>query len=111
MISASETPKMAARLLTAGAIAKGFKPEALHEYRSPDGKPIYWRIRAKRDDGEKWMRPMTVDGHGYELREPDFGSKKPLYNLDRIATDSSSTVWIVEGEKPADALTKLGVLA
>jgi putative DNA primase/helicase len=110
MISASETPKTAARLLAAGAIAKGFKPEALHEYRGADGKPIYWRIRAKRDDGEKWIRPMTVNGHGYELREPGFGNKKPLYNLDRIAVDPSSTIWIVEGEKPADALTQLGAL-
>src|SRR5438552_12497609 len=97
MISASETPKTAARLLSAGAIAKGFKPEALHEYRDTDGKPIYWRIRARRDDGEKWMRPMTLNGHGYELREPDFAGKKPLYNLDRITAESSSTVWIVEG--------------
>lgn len=112
MINASETPQVAARLLAAKAIAQGFKPEALHEYRSLNGALIYWRIRARLDDGEKWIRPMRVNGHGYELGEPDFPTgKKPLYNLDRIAADAAATVWIVEGEKAADALTKLGVIA
>ena len=112
MISASETPQSAARQLAAKVLARGFKPEGLHEYRAADGTPIYWRIRAKRGDGEKWIRPMMLNGHGYELKEPAFpGGKKPLYNLDRIAADPSSPVWIVEGEKPANALTKLGAIA
>lgn len=112
MTSAIETPREAARRLAASAIRESFKPEALHEYRATDGKAIYWRIRARRDDGEKWIRPMMLNGHGYELREPDFpAGKKPLYNLDLIAAASSATVWIVEGEKAADALTKLGATA
>jgi hypothetical protein len=112
MISANETPRAAARLLAATAIAQGFKPEALHEYREPDGTLIYWRIRAKRDDGEKWLRPMMVNGHGYELREPDFpAGRKPIYNLDKIAANTSAPVYVVEGEKAADALTKVGAIA
>ena len=111
MISVTETPKVAARLLAGNAIAQGYKPEALHEYRAADGKPIYWRIRARRDDGEKWVRPMMVNGHGYELSEPDFPGKKPLYNLDGIAGDAAAVVWVVEGEKAADALTGIGALA
>jgi hypothetical protein len=112
MISASESPKVAARKLAAGVVAKGFNPEALHEYRTAEGRPIYWRIRAKRDDGEKWIRPMMVNGHGYELREPDFpNGKKPLYNLDRIAANADADVWVVEGEKAADVLTRLGAVA
>ena len=112
MISATESPKEAARRLANRPISKGYKPEALHEYRAADGTPIYWRIRCKRADGDKWIRPMMLNGHGYELREPEFtGGKKPLYNLDRIAADKSSIVWIVEGEKKADALTRLTALA
>jgi len=112
MISASETPQNAARRLAAKALAQGYKPEGLHEYRTAAGKPIYWRIRAKHDNGDKWIRPMMLNGHGYELREPDFPSgKKPLYNLDRIAADPSGPVWVVEGEKATNALTKLGALA
>ena len=111
MISASETPRTEARLLAENAIARGFKPEALHEYRDTRGNPIYWRIRAKRDDGEKWLRPMMLNGQGYELREPEFAGKKPLYNLDRIAADAAAPVWIVEGQKAADGLVKLGAVA
>jgi hypothetical protein len=112
MVNASETPQNAARRLAAKALAQGYKPEGLHEYRTADGTPIYWRIRAKHDNGDKWIRPMVVNGHGYELREPDFpAGKKPLYHLDRIAADLSAPVWIVEGEKPANALTKLGAVA
>ena len=54
---------------------------------------------------------MMLNGQGYELREPEFAGKKPLYNLDRIAADAAAPVWIVEGEKAADALVKLGAVA
>ena len=112
MISPTETPKDAARRLAARPISEGYEPEALHEYRSVDGSISHWRIRAKHPDGRKWMRPMTLIGHGYELREPEFPSgRKPLYNLDRIAANTKSRVWIVEGEKPTDVLTRLGALA
>ena len=107
----TETAKDAARRLAAPEIAKGFKPEALHTYRSADGSALYWRIRAKHPNGEKWIRPMRLNGHGYELGEPSFPNGKPLYRLDRIASDTEQIVWIVEGEKAADALTKAGILA
>ena len=112
MNSGIESPKEAARRLAHRAIAQGFKPEALHEYRTAGGEPIYWRVRARRDDGEKWIRPMMLNGHGYELKEPAFpDGKKPLYNLHLLAADHAAPVWIVEGEKDADALTKIGALA
>ena len=83
----SETAKEAARRLAAPAIAKGFQPEALHTYFAADGSPLYWRIRAKHVNGDKWIRPMKLNGHGYELGEPAFANGKPLYRLDRIAGD------------------------
>jgi hypothetical protein len=107
----TETAKEAARRLAGPAIRDGYKPERLHEYRDAEGKPIYWRIRAKREDGDKWIRPMKLNGHGYELGEPAFPDGKPLYNLDLIAAHPDALVYVCEGEKPADALTILGVVA
>ncbi len=102
----TETPQDAARRL-----AGGRRVEALHVYRDAAGEVIYHRIRARDRDGAKWIRPMRLNGHGYELGEPDFPNGKPLYKLDRIAANPDAAVWIVEGEKAAGALTKLGAVA
>lgn len=108
----SETPKQAASRLAGSALAKGFKPEALHCYTDEHGAPLYWRIRAKHPTtGEKWIRPMRLAGGVYELGEPDFPSGKPLYALHQLATNTNATVYMVEGEKCADKLNALGMLA
>ena len=102
-----ETPQEAACRLTSGRTV-----EALHVYRDADGREIYWRIRARDHDGKKWIRPMRLNGHGYELGEPAFpGGKKLLYKLERIAANPDEPVWVVEGEKAVGALTKLGAIA
>jgi hypothetical protein len=109
----NETPAQAARRLASPILKKGHKPEALHEYTDAEGKTIYWRIRAKNPEtGEKWIRPMHLNGNGFELGEPLFANgKKPLYALHRIASVPNAAVWIVEGEQKADALNKLGLVA
>lgn len=109
--SALETPQQAARRLSEHKLREGYKPEALHEYRDADATPLYWRIRCRRSDGDKWVRPMRWNGAGYELGEPEFAHGKPLYGLDRLAADRESVVFVVEGEKAADALLNLGILA
>ncbi len=106
-----ETPKAAARRLASGAIRQGYEPTGLHTYTDQHGEAIYWRIRAKHADGEKWIRPMKREGEGFALGEPSFPKGKPLYRLHRIAADPSTQVWIAEGEQKADALEKLGMLA
>lgn len=107
-----ETPQQAARRLAASALRDGYQPEALHEYQGTDGSPLYWRIRCRRDDGEKWIRPMRFDGSAYVLGEPEKPPEGgPLYRLpELLQADSALPVWIVEGEKAADALAKLGVI-
>jgi hypothetical protein len=108
----TETPKEAARRLSAPAIDKGFKLVALHAYTDAEGELIYWRIRAKHPDtGAKWIRPMKLNGRGYELGEPKFTGGKTLYSLQHIATNPDAVVWITEGEQKADALNKLGLVA
>jgi hypothetical protein len=114
VIDRTETPHQAARRLSAPALSDGFKPEALHTYTSASGEPIFWRIRLKHPDGRKWIRPMrrTPDGAGYEMGEqPAPPAGKPLYNLHRLAVDPDAAALAVEGEKAADALVKLGIIA
>jgi putative DNA primase/helicase len=108
----SETPKDAAKRLAAPILNKGFKPQALHTYRDAQGNPLYWRIRAKHPEtGEKWIRPMHLNGKGFQLGEPKWEGPKPIYNLDRIARAApDAPVFIVEGEWAADHLTRLGIL-
>ena len=82
MTIAQETPKAAARRLARGAIRNGFIFEALHAYTDNRGRPQFYRIRLKNPDtGDKWIRPMKMNGEGYELAEPKFTGGKPLYGL------------------------------
>ena len=108
----NETPQQAARRLAVGAMREGFKPQALHEYTDRDGKPLHWRIRLKKpDSGDKWIRPMKLNGEGYALGEPDYPEGKPLYYLRDLATRPDDPVIVCEGEWCADALAKAGALA
>lgn len=109
---ATETPKEAARRLSAHMLNKGFRPIALHTYTDPQGEPIYYRIRLKHPEtGEKWIRPMHLNGKGFELCEPKFPNGKPLFALHHIASNPNKVIWIVEGEQKVDALNKLGLVA
>jgi len=113
VIDAVETPQQAARRLSAPALRKGYKPTGLHAYTNASGKPIYWRIRAEHETEPKWIRPMMQNaGGGYVLGEPPAPpAGKPLYSLHRIAADPAAVVIVTEGEKAADALGKLGIVA
>ncbi|MBI5611896.1 MAG: DUF3987 domain-containing protein [Gammaproteobacteria bacterium] len=107
----NETPQQAARRLAATAIRDGYQPEALHAYTDVNGNPLHWRIRAKHPDtGDKWIRPMKLNGGDFDLAEPKYPNGKPLYALHYIARDPDAIVWIVEGEQKADALNKLGLV-
>lgn len=108
-----ETPKEAARRLSAAALGEGFKPQALHVYRDAGGRALYWRIRCKRADGAKWIRPMHLDGTRYAVGEPPAPPEgKPMFGLDALArADKAAAVWLVEGEACAEALQALGLVA
>lgn len=107
----TETPQNAARKLTQNKINQGFTPAALHEYQHANGAPSHWRIRLNPPPGsdlKKIILPMHFDGVNYVLKEPNFTGKKPLYRLPALVANAGR-VMIVEGEKDADALAKLGV--
>ena len=104
-------PHMAARRLGASAMRKGFKPEALHAYTDRAGRPLYWRLRLKNPaNGEKYIRPMQVQGMVYSLSEPEFPEGKPLYRVHDMETRPDETVIVTEGEHKADKLAALGLL-
>lgn len=108
----TETPQQAALRLAAKPLARRFRFEGLHEYQNEDGTVAGWRIRLKNDVGEKWIRPMHLNGHGYELGDPPApAAGRPLYRLPDLLADPAATVWIVEGEKCADVLAGLGIVA
>jgi hypothetical protein len=90
--------------LSAKAVKDGFKPEALHKYRNAEGNILFHRIRLKHPNGEKWIRPMYVNGRGYELGEPEFLNGKTLYQLPQLIARPADPVWFVEGELCVDAL-------
>lgn len=107
-----ETPRQAARRLSAGAIRDGFRPSAIHEYTNESGSPLFWRIRLKHPEtGEKHIRPMRMNDGEFVMGEPPFDNGKPLYRLHEIAANPDAPVFVVEGENCADALAKLGIVA
>ncbi len=103
--------RLAARKLSANAIRRGFKPEALHTYTDVNGTPLFWRIRLKNQaTRDKWIRPMRVQGIVYELAEPEFGDGKPLYRLAELVARPDDVVIVTEGEYKADKLADLSLL-
>lgn len=108
----TETVKEAAKRLAGPMLDRGYKATGLHTYTDANGNALYWRIRCKHPEtGEKWIRPLRLNGHGYEPAEPKFPNGKPLYALHRIAANPDAVVYFCEGEQKADALHKLGLVA
>jgi hypothetical protein len=106
-----ETPQKAARRFSKPVLDDGFKPVALHVYTDESGEVLYWRIRCKHPvTKEKWIRPMWLSPAGYKLSEPEFPNGKPLYGLHRLVSNPDKEIWVVEGEKKADELNKLGLI-
>lgn len=85
-----------------------------HIYREPDGSEAYRKTRTKFSDGSK------IFTFKHRLPSGSMSFKKPegcnnLYNLDLMAKalkeHSTDTIYIVEGEKCADAMVSAGILA
>ncbi|MBM3514706.1 MAG: hypothetical protein FJX59_13480 [Alphaproteobacteria bacterium] len=108
----TETLEQAVTRLCRVQLALGFQLVAIHPYGNTRGEPLYWKIRLKHKNGEKWIRPVHFDGERYVMKEPEHPSSgKLLYALDRIKSNPAAAVWVVEGEQKADALNGLGLIA
>lgn len=82
-----------------------YTPDYVWPYRTPSGL-VGYIIRIDLDGGKKIIIPLRPAKWGDETRwtAHGFDQPRPLYNGDRIP---SGPVWIVEGEKAADALTEI----
>ena len=108
-----DTIKAAARDITKNEREAGYESKGLYLYTDQDGTILFVRLRMDHPNGHKWIRPLSRNSASdwTELKEPIFSDGKPLYNLHSIVKQSDKPVFIVEGEKCADALIKLGLLA
>lgn len=116
-IATTEQAKQAANehQAIANLLKDGWRKTGFYEYQDENGNPIYWRVRLdppENSKNSKWIRPFHFDGKEWILKEPPFEKgKKPLYQLLAIKNSESNTpIFIVEGEKCADALAKFGIV-
>ena len=82
-----------------------------HSYTNPDGSIAYFKRRVKYEDGHKEFSFHYTDENGIKkwTKPPNAVS---LYNLHLLYKASPDTIlYIVEGEKCADAMVKAGFLA
>ena len=94
---------------TNGFINQGFRLAAIHPYTDLEGNPTYWRVRLENNIDEKKIFPVRFNDEKFELKEPIFTGKKPLYKQHTFM--DADVIIFVEGEKCADALIKLGLYA
>lgn len=82
-----------------------------HIYRNPDGSKAYRKRRKKWADGHKAFGFEYTDATGRKrFSKPE--NCNNLYNLDLLEKAApTDTLYIVEGEKCADAMVKAGLLA
>jgi 5S rRNA maturation endonuclease (ribonuclease M5) len=85
---------------------------AKYEYTDEDGNILFEKVRYVEPDGKKTFRQRKPDGSGgwtYKLGD----TPKVLYNLPAVlkAKAEGDTVFLVEGEKDADALIEMGACA
>jgi hypothetical protein len=93
--------------------AKGFRLESIHPYTRPNGAPWFWVVRWKCDGtGQKVPLPMHRTESGQFVgKRPNFPEGAPLYRLHKLRQYLSDLVYLVEGEKCADCLERLGFIA
>jgi hypothetical protein len=114
VIQTQETPQRAARRIMRAAIRGDFTSEALHVYRDAQGKPVFWRCRARLPAGKtKVIRPFHWNGAEYVIGEPPApATGKTLYRLpELLAAPASEVIVITAGELKADRLAGLGMSA
>lgn len=94
---------------------RGYQLEAIHQYHFPDGTPWWWVVRMESTSTPKQPKrivPLKRSEAGFEFKRPDFGiSGAPLYRLHLLERYPEPIVYLVEGEKTADCLVRLGLIA
>lgn len=106
----AEATRAAKQLFPRSSFGK-FKLAAVYPYRREDGSVWCWRWRFEHASEDKEIGPFHFDGRQWVAKEPKAPrAGKPLYRLPELIA-SDGPVFVVEGEKCADALAALGVVA
>lgn len=86
--------------------------KATYTYTDSDGNTLFTKDRYVKQDGSKGYAYCHVNSEGETIKTmPQLVGGTKLYNLHRLAKYPTATVYLVEGEKCVDALTKLKLLA
>lgn len=81
-------------------------------YVDKDNHPLFTKERYVKNDGSKGYAYSHVNSAGETVKTmPSFAGGTPLYNLHRLAKYQAQPVYLVEGEKCVEALTRLKLLA
>lgn len=83
-----------------------------YDYTDEQGNLLFQKLRYVDGSGKKTFRQRKPDGRGgweYSLGD----TPKVLYNLPTVITGVKEgyPIWVVEGEKDADTLTDMGIIA
>ena len=83
-----------------------------YNYTDKDGELLFQKLRYIDTDGRKTFRQRKPDGKGgweYSLGD----TPKVIYNLPAVinAVKEGFPIWVVEGEKDADTLMDMGIIA
>lgn len=97
--------------LSSWLLAKtGAHDVTVYQYRLSTGSPAGAAIRLDFNDGRKDIRQARYEHNRWFMRAMPV--PRPLYNLPNIISSASSDfIFVVEGEKCADALSHLGLIA
>jgi hypothetical protein len=88
--------------------SQGYTLAAEYDYATPDGEVLYQVLRYEHPTKDKTFLQRRPDGRGGWLS----GRGEPIiYRWQEVASRPSEAVYIVEGEKDADNLAAVGLLA
>ena len=94
---------------------RGLLPDLPKKTKESNSKKEICRYQYINADGELLFEKIRFEPKGFLIVNPngqgDGGNKGCLYNAQYLINLSGKTVYIVEGEKDVDTLTKLGLLA
>lgn len=95
------------RAVAAAARSIGGQHAATWTYHDANGRDVMYVARFNLSDGDKQFRPFHRDDAAYVMGDP----KQPLPLYRRMALNGQSRVFVLEGEKCADAAAALGLVA
>jgi predicted P-loop ATPase len=81
----------------------------IHTYRSADGEVIGYAVRYDGTEGKSVYPFFSREKDRWKSKAP--AAPRPLYGLDLLTKRPDDLVWVVEGEKCADCIRRLGGLA